>query len=173
MRIAKTLAHIKPDKMFKKLFSKKEPKSYGPTEPIYPGELFEVGEITDDKGFFGVSNINKSYDNYANKKYFPWWIQVTLELVDTDDRKMPTDNEAQVLNELEDKIEKFIKEKHKTHFIGRVTQNGFRDIIFYVDQPRFDQENTNLFFDKVQEQRRVNFNMEKDINWNNISGLIK
>ncbi|MCB0538722.1 MAG: DUF695 domain-containing protein [Bacteroidetes bacterium] len=159
--------------MFKKLFSKKEPKSYGPTEPIYPGELFEVGEITADHRFFGVSNINKSYDNYPNKKYFPWWIQVTLELVDTDDRKMPTDSEAQILNELEDKIEKFIKEKHKTHFIGRVTQNGFRDIIFYVDQPRFDQEKTNLFFDKVQEQRRVNFNMEKDINWNNVGGLIK
>ena len=75
---------------------------------------------------------------------------MTLELVDIDDRKMPNESEAQILNELEDKIEKFIMEKHKTHFIGRVTQNGFRDIIFYVDQPRFDQEKTSIFFDQVQ-----------------------
>ena len=159
--------------MFKKLFSKKEPKKYGPTEPIYPAELFEVSEITDDKGFFGFSNINKSYDNYPNKKYFPWWIQVTLELKEIDDRKMPTESEAKILNELEDKIEKFVTEKHKTHFIGRVTQNGFRDIIFYVDQPRFDQNKTNNFFDQIQEIRRINFTMEKDIHWNNVSGLIK
>jgi hypothetical protein len=128
--------------MFKKLFSKKEPKTYGPTEPIYPGELFEVSEITDANGFFGFSNINKSYDNYPNKKYFPWWIQVTLELVNMDDRKMPT-------------------------------ESGFRDIIFYVQEPRFDQEKTNIFFDQVQEKRRVNFTMEKDVEWKNVSGLIK
>ncbi len=167
------LVYIKPKKVFKKLFSKKEPKTFGPIEPIYPGEMFEVGEIVDDNGFFAISNINKSYDNYPNKKHFPWWIQVTLELVDTDDRKMPTESEAQILSELEEKIEKFIIDKHKTHFIGRVTQNGFRDIIFYVDQPRFDQEKTILFFDQVQEKRRVNFSMEKDIDWNNVSGLIK
>ena len=77
---------------------------------------------------------------------------------------MPAESEAQILNELEDKIETFIKEKHKTHFIGRITQNGFRNIIFYVDQPRFEQEKTNLFFDQVQVKRRVNFTMEKTLN---------
>ena len=159
--------------MFKKLFSKKEPKTYGPTEPIYPAELFGVSEITDANGFFGIANINKSYDNYPNKKYFPWWIQVTLELEDVDDRKMPTASESQILNDLEDKIEAFISDKHKTHLIGRVTQNGFRDLIFYIDLPRFNQEKTNIFFDQIQEIRRVNFAMEKDINWNNVSGLIK
>ena len=159
--------------MFKNLFSKKEPVKYGPMEPIFPGELFEFSEITDNEGFYGFSNINKSYDHYPNKKYFPWWIQVTLELVETDDRKMPTENESKILDDLENKIESFISEKHKTHFIGRVTQNGFRDIIFYVDEPRFDGEKTNIFFDQVQEKRKVNFNMEKDIDWKNVSGLIK
>jgi len=160
-------------KMFKKFFSKKVPKKYGPVEPIYPGELFEVSEIKDDNGFYGLSNINKAYDNYQNKKYFPWWIQVTLELVEMDDRKMPTPSESMILNELEDSIEAFISEKHKTHFIGRVTQEGLRDLIFYVDQPRFDQEKTSLFFDHVQEKRRVNFVMDKDLEWDNVSGLIQ
>jgi len=47
------------------------------------------------------------------------------------------------------------------------------DIIFYVDQPRFDQNKTKNFFNQIQEVRRINFNMEKDIDWNNVSGLIK
>ena len=37
--------------MFKKLFSKKEPKHIGPIEPIYPGEKFAVGRITGKGGF--------------------------------------------------------------------------------------------------------------------------
>ncbi|MEK6153989.1 DUF695 domain-containing protein [Flavobacteriaceae bacterium 3-367] len=159
--------------MFKNLFSKKEPKKYGPVEPIYPDELFEVSEISDENGFFGFSNINKAYDNYPNKKYFPWWVQVTLELQEVDDRKMPLQAESILLDELEDSIEKFILKKHKTHFIGRVTQNGFRDLIFYIDLPRFNQEETSTFFDAIQEKRRVNFNMEKDLTWDNVSGLIQ
>lgn len=70
--------------------------------------MFEIGKITDDDGFFGLSNINKSYDNYPNKKHFPWWIQVTLELKEIDEKKMPPENEAQILDDLEDKIEKFV-----------------------------------------------------------------
>jgi len=159
--------------MFKRLFTRKGPKSHKPSEPIYPGELFEFSEISDDNTFIGFSVVNKSYDNYPNKKYFPWCIQVTLELVEVDESEMPSENESQVLNQLEDKIQAFISVKHNTHFIGRITQNGFRDLIFYIDQPRFDHESTNTFFDQIQQKRKVNFNMEMDVDWNNVSGLLR
>jgi len=159
--------------MFKNLFKKNEPKKYGPIEPIYPGESFEVAEISDDNGFFGFSSVNKAYDNYPNKKYFPWWIQVTLELKDVNEKQMPSESESKLLEELENKIEAFISEKHKTHFIGRVTHGGLRDLIFFVNEPRFDQEETSKFFDHIQTIRSVNFEMDKDLEWNNIGGLIK
>ena len=113
-----------------------------------------------------------SYDKYPNKKYFPWFVQVTLELVDFDEQKMPTVAESNVLNDLEDKMENFIAEKHKTHFIGRITEDGFRILFFYIDTPRFNQEVTSKFFDQIQAIRKVNFNMEKDPTWNNVSAFI-
>ena len=161
--------------MFKNLFGKKksEPeKSFGPTEPIYPGEQFTVGQIDTDEGI-GFVNVNQAYENYPNKKYYPWCAQLLLEFKDKNENGHPTDKEAEILNELEDKIESFLKRNHKVHFIGRITRKDFRDLIYYIDEPRLDQEETKTFFDEINSLRGVNFNLDKDPDWNFVSGLIK
>ena len=161
--------------MLKKLFGRKdkEEKKYGPTEPIFPGELFAVSEITDENGFFGISNVNQSYIDYPNKKYFPWCAQLLLEFEDKNENGLPTDEEALILNELEDKIENFLNIKHKVHFIGRVTRKDFRDLLYYIDHPRFTQEETDQFFDEINSVRGVNFSLEKDPEWEFVAGLLK
>ncbi|MGM0479835.1 MAG: DUF695 domain-containing protein [Bacteroidota bacterium] len=160
--------------MFKKLFGQKKhetKKAYQPTEPIYPGENFTVGQIETEEGI-GFVNVNQAYDNYPNKKYFSWCAQLVIEFKDKNENGHPTDQEAEVLNELEDKIEGFLKEKHKVHFIGRVTRKDFRDLIYYIDQPRLDQERTRVFFDDISSIRGVNFDLDEDPEWKLVSGLI-
>lgn len=157
--------------MFRRNKNKPE-KTYGPAEPIYPGENFTVGQIETEEGI-GFVNINQAYDNYPNKRYFPWCAQLLLEFKDKDESGYPTDQEAEVLNELEDKIENFLQEKHKVHFIGRITRKDFRDLIYYIDQPRLDQDGTKKFFDEISLIRGVNFDLDKDPEWKFVSGLIK
>ncbi|TNE79750.1 MAG: DUF695 domain-containing protein [Bacteroidetes bacterium] len=161
--------------MFKNLFVRnkdKQKETYRPTEPIYPGENFTVGRIETEEGG-GFVNVNQAYDNYPNKRFFPWCAQLLLEFKDKNENGHPTDQEAEVLNELEDKIDNFLKDKHKVHFIGRVTRKDFRDLIYYIDQPRLDQDETKNFFDEISSIRGVNFNLDKDPEWNFVSGLIK
>ncbi len=161
--------------MFKNLFKRnkdQQKKTSGPTEPIYPGENFTVGQIETEEGI-GFANVNQAYNNYSNKKYFLWCAQLLLEFKDKNENGHPTDQESEVLNELEDKIENFLKDKRKVHFIGRVTRKDFRDLIYYMDQPRLDQDETARFFDKINSIRRVNFNLDKDPEWKFVSGLIR
>ena len=161
--------------MFKNLFGgkKEEPKNYGPKEPVFPGELFAITEITDEEGFYAIANINQSYENYPNKKYFPWCVLLTVEYEEKNDDGLPTDKEAEVLNNIEDKIESYVNQKHKVHFIGRVTRKDFRDVIFYIDFPSFNQQETNQFMDEINAIRRINFRLDKDPEWNFVSGLLK
>ncbi|MFA0961657.1 DUF695 domain-containing protein [Roseivirga sp. BDSF3-8] len=160
--------------MLKYLFgrNKNQGKNFGPAEPIYPGENFLVRQIETQEGI-GFVIVNQAYDNYPNKKHFPWCAQFLLEFKDKNENGHPTDQEAEVLNKLEDKIENFLKVKHKVHFIGRVTRKDFRDLIFYIDQPRLDQDETKSFFDQINAIRGVNFNLDKDPEWKFVSGLIK
>ncbi|MBI1285959.1 MAG: DUF695 domain-containing protein [Flavobacteriales bacterium] len=161
--------------MFGKLFSgKKEPqKTYGPTDPIFPGEEFVGSEINDENGFYGISIVNQAYNNYYNKKYYGWCAQITIEFQDKNENDLPTDSEAKILNDMEDEIEAFLNRKHTVHFIGRVTKKDYRDIIFYLSDPKFNKEEFNSFFDELNAIRRLNFSLEKDLEWELVSGLIE
>ena len=160
--------------MFKSLFGRKdkEENNYGLQEPIFPEESFTVGQIETDEGI-GFVNVNQAYDNYVNKKLFPWCASLLIEFKDKNESGHPTDQEAEILNELEDKIEKFLKRQHKVHFIGRVTRKDFRNLFYYIDQPRLIQEETNKFFDEISSVRAINFNLDNDPEWEFVSGLIK
>ena len=161
--------------MFKNLFGRNKinrKNTYGPTEPIYPEEDFVVGQIETEEGVEFVL-INQAYDNYPNKKYFPWCAHILLEFKFMNENRHPTDQESEVLNKIEDKIENFLKKKHKVHFIGRVTRKNYRDLIYYIDSPKLGQDETNKFFDEINLIRRVNFDIDRDPEWKFVSGLIK
>ena len=48
----------------------------------------------------------------------------------------------------------FLKSKHTVHFLGRVTRNGYRDLLYYIDKPNFIQDEVNIFCDNVMKERR-------------------
>jgi hypothetical protein len=157
--------------IFNKLFGKKNQNDQ-PKEPIFPGESFSISKITMEDGW-GLATFNKKYDGYLNKSFYPWHILVELDIIDKNDNGHPVDAEAEKLNKLEDEIMTFLKSKHTVHFIGRVTRNGSRDLLYYVDRSGFTQEEVNSFCDNVMKERPINFVMEKDPEWTAVSGFIK
>ena len=156
--------------MFRNLFKKANAEK--PIEPIFPEEKISTGKIEFEDGV-GFLIVNEAYNNYPNKKYFPWCIQITLEYKDKNENGLPSESEADILNKIEDDMEAFIKQSHQTHFIGRVTKRDFRDILYYVDLPNFDEKSTREFLDRMNDIRKLNFSIEKDETWSFVSGLLK
>lgn len=143
-----------------------------PVEPIYPATNFGILQFDVDNEM-AIASINIGYNNYPNKEFFPWCAQILFEILDKNENGHPTAEEAEVLNELEDKVEAFLKENHVVHFIGRLTRNGFRDIFYYLDNPDFDQSRTKKFFDGISAIRPVNLYLDEDSEWDKVAEFIK
>lgn len=158
-------------KFIKNLFGQST-KSDEPVEPIFPGESFSIYKMDLPDGC-GLATFNNKYNEYPNKAFFPWHVLVELEIVDKNDNGHPVDIDAEKLAKLEGEILEFLRQKHTVHFLGRVTRNGFRDLLYYVDKPKFEQVEVNSFCDNVMKERGINFGMEKDPNWTAVSGFIK
>jgi hypothetical protein len=156
--------------IFKKLFGKSGVE--GPTEPIFPGESFVVLSLNMPEGL-AIATFNDAYKNYHNKAYYPFLVGIELETIDKNENGHPTDVEAIRLNDIEDEIIALLKQKHTVHPVVRVTRNGARDIFIYIDTPKLTQEESKLFYDRIQKERNMTFFIKKDVLWEAVSGFIE
>ena len=84
----------------------------------------------------------------------------------------PTGTEAEKLNKIEEDIEKILKQSQTVHFVARIIRNGFRDLLYYIDQPKLKQSDVNAFCDNIMKERGINFTMQEDPTWKAV-GFIK
>jgi len=157
-------------KLLRNLFGKGQPSL--PSEPIFPGESFAVIPLNMKDGL-AFATVNKAYDNYGNKSFYPWLVGVELQIIDKNDNGHPTDEEAIRLNKIQEELEALLRKQHTVHPVARVTRNGFRDLLIYIDNPKLSQEEVNNFFMDIQIEREVNFGINQDSTWNAVSGFIK
>src|SRR5262245_47032555 len=118
--------------MLRKIFSKEPSQA---TEPIFPGESFSIFKLNLSDGW-GLATINKAYDNYPNKRFFPCHVLVELQIINSNENGHLTDAEAARLYEIEEEIIQLLKKHQLVHLIGRITRNGSRDILLYTDLPK-------------------------------------
>jgi len=143
-----------------------------PADSVYPGESFAVLQIEAEEGIV-FANVNRAYDSYPHKGQFPWCAQLLIELEYKNVNGHPTDQEAEVLNWIEDETEGFLRRHVLVHFIGRITRKDFREVIWYVDKSDLDQNEVATFFDEINRIRRVNFSLDEDADWKIVAGLIE
>lgn len=155
--------------IFKKLFGIKDISQ--PSEPIFPGESFSILKLTFPDGW-GLATVNKAYDNYPNKSLYPWHVLVEIEVMDKNENGHPTGSEAEKLNKIEEDIEKILKQSQTVHFVARIIRNGFRDLLYYIDEPRLKQSDISAFCDNIMKERGINFTMREDPEWK-LVGFIK
>ena len=141
-----------------------------PVEAIYPGESFSILKLDMPDGL-SFATVNSAYKDYPHKKLFPYLAGFEMEILNKNNNDHPDNEEAEILNDLQDRIENFLKEKHTVHSVARVTRNGARDILIFIDEPKFTEEETKSFFDQINSVRAVNFTIEKDPKWNAVKGL--
>lgn len=156
--------------LFRNPFGRKSAEK--PAEPIFPGESFSIFKLNFSDGW-GLACANKAYDNYANKSFYAWHVIVELEIIEKNVNGHPLDKEALELNQLEEKIETFLKQSQTVHFVARVTRNGFRDLLFYIDKPTITQGQLKVFCDMVMKERGINFAIQKDPEWKAVGLLNK
>jgi hypothetical protein len=152
----------------KRLFGSNNQKP--PVEPIFPGESFSIMHMDMPEGL-AFATVNEAYKDYPNKQHFPYLAGFELEIVNKNSNGHPDDEEAVIQNDLQERIENFLREKHTVHYVARVTRNGARDILIYIDKPKFSKEEAVAFMETINAVRAVNFTIDHDPKWNAVTGF--
>lgn len=115
-----------------------------------------------------IAMVDVSYRIFPNKMEAPWFLSVSIPLQQPDHNGLATNTEAQALNQLEDSIEKLLAGTCTFHFIGRVTWNGYRELLYYLDSP---EKAAQALQDLIEAKKTTPFAFRcvKDSDWSRAS----
>jgi hypothetical protein len=129
----------------------------------FPDESFSIGQGVRD-GLPAVAMINVAYKDYSFRSEYPWHVEIQIQIEDRTDVGFPTNEEAGVLNALEDQIERDLRGTGGVHFIARQTWNGVRVLDYYIECERVEPVLANLA-DSGSVPRSFAFKVERDDAW--------
>lgn len=128
----------------------------------YEGIKFNVGEEK------CIAVINQYFKNFKQKDKFPYSLWITVETKDKSG--YPGEIESNKFITLEDSIISKISCMTPFCYIGHTTRKGYREIIIYVS----DKNKTIGIMDNLNNElkAKLKFDIQIDINWENVSGFI-
>ena len=135
---------------------------------IIPDEKPRIIDFVQD-GFHGIAYINKSLIDFEPKEVFGWHLSIMFDLEETGDNGMPSIKERELLDEYGEKLDINIKgqdkEKPNALFLGRITWNKTRELIWRVHDP----EAINNYLQKIivddSSPRSFDYRIDPDVDW--------
>ncbi|KPH14070.1 DUF695 domain-containing protein [Chryseobacterium sp. ERMR1:04] len=95
---------------------------------------------------------------------------ITIDLVDViEPFSLPTDKEAEILNLVEDNFTSLINRIVPYQYIGRITDNGKRELYYYVETPQDIHEKLNELIEQNTYTREFQYDISQDTGWENVS----
>lgn len=131
----------------------------------YPQEEYNIREA---KGadFYKVMIVNTALSNYLYKDEFPWLLVIDIDVKDMQQPyKMPTESESIILNLFEETLSGIIKAHCSSQYVGRVTDNGRRELYYHIDTPRSVHEALQKFMNTGLSSHEFSYDIIRDDNW--------
>jgi hypothetical protein len=138
----------------------------------YPGERFSVIDHVDENDYLVFITANFAYQEFAHKGEFPWFLRITIDVVDYNENGHPMDDEAETLNSFEDFLDSKIKEGAIAHYIGRTTLYKKRELLYYLNTP----DKVRFILDSIREDavpvRNFEYTIQKDTEWREVDYIL-
>ena len=109
--------------------------------------------------------VNTSLKDYKYKNLFPWSLWVNINILNKVEFGLPTKDENEILNEIEENLKAILKNSCLFHFIGRITHDGNRDIYFYLDNPILAHKELEDLTHSDSLPREFEYVIEQDKDW--------
>ena len=126
-------------------------------------ESFSILEGTIDSRPF-IAMINAALRGFRGKKTLPFFLSIGTAVENPTSNGLPTSTEADDLNKWEEGVEARLIGAGRFVFVGRVTWNGQRELLYYVERKEPFTAALKAF--SVQQSARpFNFSCEEDSGW--------
>lgn len=135
---------------------------------IIPKEEYQIIEFKQDK-LPGIGVINKSLYEFEPKIVFSWHCSIMLDFENLIENGMPSSNDRtkaeEFENYLDDKIKGENKEKPNALFLGRITWNGTRELIWRVYNPELVNDLLQNIISNKTYPLKFDFRIDNDKEW--------
>jgi hypothetical protein len=115
-----------------------------------------------------MAMIDLSLGKYGSKSSFPWFLSISAPLIDPTKDGLPSSDDNLALNAWEDFLERALTSEGRFVYVGHVTWNGSRELLYYVEKP----ELVVASLKKLQGEhatRPFAFRCEPDEKWDRVS----
>ena len=129
---------------------------------IYTGFEFEA----DDYPAFSIINTDLKD---VNKPQYPYSVFIQIIPDTYNENGHPEEEEDKYLVEIEKKIIEYLESQTQSVHVGHVTVFRSREIIFYTKDEGVVATFLDYFLSTIE--RESNFEIEEDLNWDNVSSF--
>lgn len=135
---------------------------------IVPDEHYQIVNFQQDE-MPGVAVLNRALIEFEPKIVFRWHLSVWLELTDLTDNGMPSQAQRDLVDPFGDLLDGLLKgpvhDKPNALFLGRITWNASRELIYRVFDPEPANASIQSIIGGAEHPCEFNFRMEDDPEW--------
>jgi hypothetical protein len=118
------------------------------------------------------ATIDTGFRDAKARAGFPWFLSLSTPIMHPTKDGLTTEAEASLLNDWEDSLEKEFSGECRFVYVGRLTWNGTRELLYYVDRPdsivpkleKLAQSNSS---------RQFTVRHERDDQWEQVSSYLE
>lgn len=112
--------------------------------------------------------VDSSFRNTKLQSGLPWFLNISTALESPTPDGLTTNQEASELNDWEDSLEQNAFDGCRFAFVGRVTWNARRELLYYLDAPDCVSPKIRRFASD-HPARKFDFQFERDDHWEKVS----
>ncbi len=146
-----------------------EPQEY---RVVIPEEAFIIVDFK-QHSLPGVATINSALVEFEPKVVFGWHLSIMIAAQDLDDQQLPTPDEQQTLDVFEGELAPIMKANGNALFLGRVTNDGWRELIYRIYDPEPVNEYLQGLIASKKHRRPFDFRIDPDEGWEKAQWHIK
>ena len=129
-----------------------------------PEESFNLLEAEDGEGKSMLATIDAGFREWPLRPAFPWLFQVDINYK-ADANGLPSSQQLQELQAIEDEIINLFKEQKTIYFIGHRTYDNVRNLYFYASEYKTGSKLLHRFVETFRADYTVLFFVRKDKYW--------
>ncbi len=141
---------------------------YSKRNPDVPGFDFKPLKLVLNKKPL-TAILNNSYMRYPKTEQYQWHFDIYFEYKYKGKDGAPDVIEQRILNDLTTKLVQKLQSINLVHYVGYSDYDGYRDVLFYTNQKNQVQNAVDAFQRQYRSQRKINYRLESDPDWSNLT----
>ncbi len=134
---------------------------------VIPDETYGIVKFRQDD-LPGVAVINKSLVGFASREVFRWHLSIMVHFEEIIDNGMPAQADVGLVDRFGDQLDQELKvdsERPNALFLGRVTWNETRELIYRVYDPEVTNDLLQRIVSDRTHPREFDYRIDDDPDW--------